>query len=158
MKQSFIRILTIAFIWLYCYDAVAQTSETRHAKVYRTNLESKYIDPDGTPLLYHTNNKNIFRGTYFEYLNNAVKATSHYRVVTPNMEVNILFRHDRNSDSFAQLTTRKGGMPVINSFRISHNHKKEITDAGLIYGLYRYGDWLELLYIKAVNGDILFKL
>jgi hypothetical protein len=127
--------------------------------VYKTNLTNKFIDPDGTIILYNTSHKQVHKGTCYEFYNDRIFATTLINISSKNTgNTRIYYRHQTGTNGFSQMIYGNDGIPNVTSFNLTKNSIKEIVANGNIFRLYRENEFIELVAIKSLNGEIIFKI
>lgn len=150
-------ILLTFFVFINCFTSTAQ-SDWMHPKVYKRNLVNGLISKEGKPIFKATNNTSLKRATYYEYFNDRVKTTTDYFLNENGRHIYFTFRSDLNSNEFVQIVQMPSSpSPSYSSVTIADNEKKEVTDHGIIYGIYRSGSFIDLLYTKSVRGKLLMQ-
>lgn len=162
LKHNLKTIKAILALFIFSFSVIeskAQDNDSKHPKVYKINLSNKFIDPNGTLILYPTSNKQIHTGKCYEFYNNKVYTTSLVNVsTTKEGSTRIYYRHEKGSNNFSQLIYRGDNLPDITSFELSVNKVIEHAAYGSIFRLYRDGEFAKLISIKDLNGRIIFNI
>lgn len=150
-------ILLVLLILLNCSTSIAQ-SDWIHEKVYKLNVLNSFITKGGNLVYRRTNNSSLKQATYYEYFNDRLYVITTYILTEKNRPLYITFRGNAKTNEFTQIVeTQSNPSPSYSSTTISINQKKEIVNNGVISGVYRRGNFIDLLYLKTVNGELLLK-
>lgn len=150
-------VLVILFAFSQVHKCYAQ-SDWLHKRVYKINARNNFISKEGKLIFKVTKNASLKRATYYEYLNNKVQATTNYWFDENGRAIYFIFRGEIKTNDFVQIVKMpSSSSPSYSVLVIANNQKKEATDHGLIYGLYRSGNFIDLLYIKSIQENLRFK-
>lgn len=150
-------ILLILLAFSQVHNCHAQ-SDWLHQKVKQRNLINNFITKDGNVVFRETNNSSLKQATYYEYFNDRLHITTTYILTEKNRPLYITFRGNTSTNEFTQIVeTQSNPRPSYSSTTISINQKKEIVNNGVISGVYRRGNFIDLLYLKTVRGELLLK-
>lgn len=154
MKNYFLIVCFVVVCSVKCFS---QTDWT-HPKVKQLNLTNNYITKDGQVVYRATNNSSLTRATYYEYFNATLFATTSYILVEKERPIYIVFRGDPKTNDFTQIVeTKSNPSPSYSGATLSVNQKLEITNNGVVSGVYRTHNFIDLLYLKTVRGALLMK-